>query len=97
MILDFKECASSVVSNIRKDVNGDTVQWNKIHSFQYRKACHDTILLKYNFDRSMSINQGRRRMKTLKDYKLKLYRNRIPISNFKRRDLVTLCNRGLIP
>jgi hypothetical protein len=50
MILDFKECVSSVVSNRRKDKNGETVFWNKIHSFQYRKACPDIIFFKYNFD-----------------------------------------------
>lgn len=50
MIQDFKECASSVVSNRRKDVNEETVQCNKIHLFQYRKACHYTIFFKYNFN-----------------------------------------------
>jgi hypothetical protein len=28
MILNFKECVSSVVSNRRKDENGETVFWN---------------------------------------------------------------------
>jgi hypothetical protein len=46
----------------------------------------------------MAINQGKRRLKSLKNYKLRsLYPSRIPISNLKRKDLVTLCNRGLIP
>lgn len=34
MIIDFKECASSVISNKIKDINRQCERWNKIHSFQ---------------------------------------------------------------
>lgn len=101
MILDFKECASSVVANRRKDTNGDIVHWNKIHSFQYRKDSPNIIFFKYDFSedyRSLNINHGRRRMKSLEDYCLKpLYRQRLPISDAKRADLMGLCDKGLIP
>lgn len=39
----FKECAQKVISNHRKDINGENVQWNKIHIFQKKKENPDTI------------------------------------------------------
>lgn len=101
MILDFKECVSSVVSNRKKDTNGDLVYWKRIHSFQYKKECPNIIFFKYDFKddyRSLNIHRGRRKMKSLEGYRLKpLYRERLPISDAKRTDLIGLCNKGLLP
>lgn len=33
----FKEFAQKVISNHRKDINGENVQWNKIHIFNRKK------------------------------------------------------------
>lgn len=101
IILDFKECVSSVVSNRKKDTNGDLVHWNRIHSFQYKKECPNIIFFKYDFKddyRSLNIHKGRWKMKSLEGYRLKpLYSERLPISDAKRADLIGLCNKGLIP
>lgn len=51
MVLDFKEYAQRVISNRRKDINGENVQWNSIHDdFRHRKENPDTIYFKYEFD-----------------------------------------------
>jgi hypothetical protein len=63
MVLDFKDCARQVISNRSKDANGEVVQWNKVHVFQYRKETPDKIYFKYEDDedfKSMCIH-GRRR------------------------------------
>ncbi|KAK3092227.1 hypothetical protein FSP39_000013 [Pinctada imbricata] len=99
-IIDFKECASSVVSNRRKDITGDCVQWNKVHSFQYRKEDPENIYFKYQYSdeyRVMNI-KSRRRVVSLQNYELKtLYQTKVPISASKYADLMSLCNKGLIP
>lgn len=46
MIIDFKECASSVISHKRKDINGQCERWNKILNFQYRKESPNIIFFK---------------------------------------------------
>lgn len=33
----FKEFAQKEISNHRKDINGENVQWNKIHIFNRKK------------------------------------------------------------
>lgn len=100
MIIDFKECASSVISNNRKDINGQCKRWNKIHSFQYRKESPNIIFFKYDYSdayQMLDVNQDRRTV-SLKNYNLKrLYRTRLSIYNPKYADLVRLCNKGLIP
>lgn len=78
MIIDFKECASSVISNRRKDINGQCVRWNKIHSFQYRKESPNIIFFKYDYSdayQMLDVNQGRRRTVSLKNYNLKRLQN----------------------
>lgn len=100
MIIDFKECASSVISNKRKDINGQCERSNKIHSFQYRKESPNIIFFKYDHSdayQMLDVNQDRRTV-SLKNYNLKrLYRTRLSIYNPKYADLVRLCNKGLIP
>lgn len=100
MIIDFKECASSVISKKRKDINGQCERWNKIHSFQYRKESLNIIFFKYDYSdvyQMLDVNQDRRTV-SLKNYNLKrLYRTRLSMYNPKYADLVRLCNRGLIP
>ena len=101
MVLDFKECANHVVTNRRKDDDGDIIKWNKIHSFQYRKDSPNRIYFKYEFSemyKSMTIVRGRKKVVGLKDYKLKrLYSARIPICEAKFSDLQSLCKKGLVP
>lgn len=100
MMIVFKECASSVISNRRKGINGQCERWNKILSFQYRKESPNIIFFKYDYIdayQMLDVNQDRRR-RSLKNYNLKrLYRTRLSIYNPKYADLVRLCNKGLIP
>lgn len=101
MIIDFKECAPSVISNKIKDINRQCERWNKIHSFQYRKESPHIIFFKNDYSdayQMLDVNRDRRTVSLKKNYNLKrLYRTRLSIYNPKYADLVRLCNKGLIP
>lgn len=63
MIIDFKECASSVISNKIKDINRQCERWNKIHSFQYRKESPPIIFFKNDYSdayQMFDVNRDRR-------------------------------------
>lgn len=103
-IVDFKKLSSDTISNRKIDTDSSHVKWNKIHAFQYRKDEPSKIFFKYNYGddwRSFEVNKATRRatkLKSLIGYKLKaLYTCPIPISNEKYNDLMTLCQKSVIP
>lgn len=63
MIIDFKECASSVISNKIKDINRQCERWIIIHSFQYRKESPPIIFFKNDYSdayQMLDVNRDRR-------------------------------------
>lgn len=59
IVLDFQEWSQRLIRNRRKDINGENVQWSKIHVFQYRKENTNTIYLKDEEFRALPL-QGRK-------------------------------------
>ena len=85
-----------------KDVEGESVVWTSVHSFQYKKDKPDKIYFKYNYDdpyRTLTILCGRRKSTgCIEGYQLKkLYSKKNPISDAKYNDLQMLCRKEFIP
>lgn len=102
-IKDFKDLADHTVSNRHKAPDGSTLQWTKVHVFEYRKSEPNRIYFKYDVNSSFNFIEIarpnlRRKMKTIEGYELKdAYESKICISKRKYDDLLSLCQRNIIP
>ena len=105
MLYDFKALAVKAIMNRHIDNDGHKVDWTKIHAFEYLKSEPRRIYFKYDLDDKFSYmtvrKSVRRASKTnvdISEFKLEtLYDAPIPISEAKYKDLVKLCDKGLIP
>ena len=69
---------------------------------QFTKAQPNTIQVKYNFDEEfrtiqVSVSGCRKSSKSLKRDKKGLYTDSLPVSEDKKKDLISLCDMGVIP
>ena len=76
----------------KKDVHDNPVQYSKITQMKLRQERPAYVYLKYNFDGDYT----KVRTGTV-DLPQKLYASKLPISVLKKKDLVKLCNQGVIP
>lgn len=98
--IDLKNLSESIIQNKTKDNLGNKVQWLKIKVLRYEKNTPGLIKFKYNIE-----DQEFLTIKTFKDQnppniptELKpLYGNQLPISIAKKRDLLRLCSKNVIP
>ncbi|CAC5401173.1 unnamed protein product [Mytilus coruscus] len=84
-----------------EDVNGKKIKWLKIRWLRYTKENPDCILFKYKMDdefREMKVALTSTRGRATEEYQLiKKYTSRQSISAAKKKDLVGLCKKGIIP
>lgn len=103
-IKDFKELADQTVSNRSKAIDGTTLQWTKVHSFQFRKSEPNRIYFKYDFNMEYNYieiaraNMRKKQTKSMSDCRLKeAYKGEQSISRLKYDDLIKLCKKNVIP
>jgi hypothetical protein len=102
-IKDFKDLADHTVANRSKAADGSTLQWTKVHVFEYRKSEPNRIYYKYEVNTEFKFIEIarpnlRRKMRTIQGYALKnAYDSPICISKKKYDDLLSLCQRQIIP
>ena len=87
--------------------DGSKVEWTKIHSFQYRKEESEKVFFKYeigdanyNFFNTKQQRIRKRSNTSILEVQAEpqqMYDGAINISSAKYKDLVGLCQKGLIP
>ena len=96
---DLEKLKNKVIVNRNKDDTGETVNWMKIHSLRYLKDQPFTFLCSYNplgkYHKVITkVVQG---CKSKPATLVQLYRKQLGISAAKKKDLVRLCETGVIP
>lgn len=104
LVLDFKAWLHT--KNWIKDTNSDKISWNKIKEVKVKGNNPDVIEFKYDFfeENYKKLNCGNNskltRGRKKKEQELileKLYKNPIPITDVKYKDLISLCDTLIIP
>ena len=100
--VDLHHLCEVQFSNVKKDVTGEQVNWLKIKMLRFNKERPNAILFKYNFDDEfrtikVSVSGRRKSVETLKGEERPAYEDVQPISDAKKKDLVSLCETGVIP
>lgn len=107
---DYK-AVHALVPNTKVDTDGKAVRWSKICAVQLTKETPQEISVKYDFDGAEHTidlagkhtrSRKKRSQKKLHFAHLGVdenpkYRERIPISDAKKSDLIRLCTSGVIP
>lgn len=99
-IVDLKSLGENLIKNRTLDDKGEKVQWFKIKVLRFEKKQPGVILFKYSIEET--------EFRTLPTYGLgrppnmpvelqKLYSRQLPISAAKKKDLLTLCRKKIIP
>ena len=102
--LDFKPSTHKCLPVNPVDVTGAKVQWMKVKWFQYRKREPDSIFFKYEFNEEtfhkLNIKSCTTKSSTttaINQEMPKRYAEKLPISDMKKKDLLSLCKEGIIP
>ncbi|XP_077295738.1 uncharacterized protein LOC143917974 [Arctopsyche grandis] len=96
-ILDLEDLSRRLIKNTL-DINGEVVKWFKIKSLKYTKQNWGEIQYKYKHaDQYSTINVFDSCQIQIPNKVKILYKNQLPISEAKKRDLVSLCHSSVIP
>ena len=101
--LDFKPTTQHCLPPNLNEVTGEKVHWMKIKWLQYRKCEQDHIFFKYQFNEQefhkLKVKSGATRRNSLSiDMEMETcYTEKLPVSEPKKRDLISLCKEGIIP
>ena len=95
---DFQKLAKEIMKNRRKDLEGNTINWLLVKSFQYKKDHPGVLFYRYNYgDEYKAIRISGRGRYSSAAVVQQAYDNKIPISQAKYNDLRRLCNQMVIP
>ena len=99
--IDMKDLEERLFRNVKKDVEGEKVKWLEIRVIRYDAQSPNTIRFKYNFNeefRQLKVRMTSRGYDHEASLKVtKLYNEQLPVSIDKKKDLVSLCVRNVIP
>lgn len=101
-IMDFKTSDSQTLRNTKVDFTGTRVNWLKLKWIRLMANEPDSMYLKYKFAdehfTELCFMRGKARVsKHPTQDVLPLYKEKCPISKEKKKDLVSLCESGIIP
>lgn len=100
---DFKKIATMTTRDTKSDTGGARVNWLKIKWLRYLKSEADTIFFTYrmmdNFSHLKIKGNSRRGQKPLPRVSElpRRYMSRLPLSVAKKKDLLDLCDLGVVP
>jgi hypothetical protein len=100
--IDFKAMNKVIVRNPKVNTDGEKINWLKICWLRFSKGAN-AVQYKYNFEDDFKyIPLIRKTTRNTADLPSQLdatalYQTEMPISANKKRDLLDLCNKGLIP
>lgn len=102
-VLNFKSYTKSFTSNLKTGSTGEKINWMQIKWIQVRKEEMTAIFVNYTFEEE-KFQKVCVLTKTRKSASVKrlaepdrCYSSKIPISEMKKKDLVNLCSKGVIP
>lgn len=101
--LDLKKLVLQTMFNKKTDKEGKSVNWLKVKAFKYDKQYPNSIFYKYNFIdgyTEIDVNFVKRSSRKNKETDIQiaqLYSKRLPISKAKKKDLLKLCDKNIIP
>ena len=103
-VIDYKSIAKQSLKNVAVDERGQRVQWRKVKQFRFTKD-QTKIYFKYSFaDEKFSVitvrapRRGRPGSDTTSAAQLpRKYTERLPITDRKKEDLLSLCKSNVIP
>ncbi|KAF6201324.1 hypothetical protein GE061_005772 [Apolygus lucorum] len=105
-MLDLKHLVQTTVFNRNVDDAGEKVSWLKVKVFQYRRDTPASIGYKYNYEEddfrriplgTASVRRSRHSTSKMTEALPPLYHKQLPILEAKKRDLITLCRKNVIP
>ena len=101
-VLDFRSFNKDYCPNMKFTVDGDRINWLKVKWVQVRPTDPRSIFLNSTFDETQfveikvqSSTRGRPQQWPVK--LVSLYTHKRPISEAKKKDLISLCESGIIP
>ncbi|KAK7089570.1 hypothetical protein V1264_024516 [Littorina saxatilis] len=102
--LDVKQLACSAVRNTKTDINGQRVNWLTVKCLQFVQGEEELLYLKTSFDeeeyrvlRLVTSGKRGRTSSLTKTTIVPRYSSKLPISEAKKRDLLSLCKSAIIP
>ncbi|CAG2207374.1 unnamed protein product [Mytilus edulis] len=101
-ILDFKSLQKENYKNMEQNKKGEKVRWREIKQLQFRKETPNIIYYKYSFREEFNeiackvVTRGRQKLVDNLAVSSK-YKERLPITEAKKADLLSLCQSGIIP
>jgi hypothetical protein len=102
-VKDYKKFVKQCCPNLKVATNGDRINWRKIKWIQVRKGSPRSIYIKYSFKEEQYLEiavQKKTRAKgrpAWMDTIPPCYNAKLPISELKKKDLLGLCKKGVIP
>ena len=100
---DYKLLTKKVYKNMKVDTMKRRIQWQSVKWIQMRKSNPDSIFFNYGFDKEefqeVCMKSATRSGRPLTDI-VELqgrYEGKLPISDAKKKDLLSLCERHIIP
>lgn len=106
-VIDFKDFVKKHCKNLKITVTGNRVNWLKVKWIQVRKQSPRSVFINYTFEnenfqeiqvQQSTRQQGRSHTWPTCDSDLSLcYKSKLPISVQKKKDLLRLCDREIIP
>lgn len=103
-IADYKTFSKGHCPNMKISINGERINWLNVKWVQVRRSNPRSIFVNYSFDeiqfaevkvQSITRNKGRPEQWPVELYSL--YKNKLCISDAKKKDLLSLCQSGVIP
>ena len=103
-VMNFKLFSSVSCPNFKMASTGEKINWTKVCWVQVRKDSPQTIFVNYSFNEEfLEINvqhigtRNKKRKYAWMDDVPALYMEKIPISKAKKKDLLSLCTKCIIP
>lgn len=98
---DLKALSAKLISNRIKDENGEKVNWLRIKMLKFSKSMPSVIEFSYDYDeknyKKIHTSSRGRQTQITKEIIQPCYKTLLPLSKEKKKDLVKLCEKGIIP
>lgn len=98
---DLKALSAKLISNRIKDENGEKVNWLRIKMLKFSKSMPSVIEFSYDYDeknyKKIHTSSRGRQPRITKEIIQPCYKTLLPLSKEKKKDLVKLCEKGIIP
>lgn len=99
-VYNMKDYVHKFCPNLKTATNGTKINWNSIRWVQVRRSAPNSLFVNYGFleENFFEIKfQTKTRQKTTEKLLQPAYKGKIPISAAKKKDLVMLCEKNIIP